>query len=702
MPQDLLLEIGCEELPASFVVAAIDALPELARARLRELRLAHGAVTAAGTPRRLAVIVESVADAQPDLDEEVLGPPARVAFDAQGQPTKAATSFAGKLGIPVEALQKKATDKGEYVVGRKCAKGLLASELMRAALEQICAGIPFKKSMRWSTVETPFGRPVRWVVALLGESAIDLTFAGVRSGRSSCGHRFLSPGEIEITSAASYVSTLRERNVLVDVAERKRVMVERLSAAARSEGAELIEDSFLVDENASLVEEPAVVVGSFDPEYLALPERVILEVAKGHQRYFGMRSANGALAPKYLAVVNTALRADNVRRGNDRVMRARLSDAKFFYTEDTKRPLGECRSALDGIVFHKRLGSIGDKVRRLERLVPRLGELMALPEETVRVAEQGAALAKCDLVTLMVGELPELEGAMGQAYALVQGVEPAVAAVISEHYRPRGVDDPTAPSDAGALVAIADRIDTLTGCFAIGIVPTGAADPLALRRAAIGTLRTLLDKAYDLKLSAAFSAAYAGFDRKLDLDERATIEKLSGFLRARLRGLLGEKLPLDAVDAVLAVAADRPHDALMRASALAAIEPNVRALAGEVFKRATNIAKGAPEGQPVAPSEVLSEVHPSEQGLFESFGELETKLGNARSRSDYVAALGAIAEFAPALGRYFDDVYVMVDDARVRDNRLRLMKKIERTCSALANFSLLAQEAGEVAPAKRD
>lgn len=691
MAETLLLEIGTEELPASFVAAGVEALPALLRAKLAELRLSHGPVRSAGTPRRLAVWVEEVAVEQPDLDEEVLGPPARVAFDAEGKPTKAAQAFAQKLGVELSSLTRKDTDKGEYLVGRRREKGAPARELLPAALGEVCGKIPFRKSMRWSDGDVPFGRPVRWLIALLGAEEIGFSFAGVRSGRTTAGHRFLSPGAHAIAHARDYVAFLKERHVFVDTDERRRTMVERLREAASAAGGVLIEDEFLVEENLSLVEEPHIVTGGFDAQFLKLPERVILDVAKGHQRYFGVRASDGKLLPKYLAVVNTAEKAENVRRGNDRVMRARLADAKFFYETDLATPLGDRRAKLEGVVFHKRLGSVADKVKRIERLVPLLGAELGLADATIETALAGAALAKCDLVTLMVGELPELQGEMGTAYALAQGVEPEVARVISEHYQPRGADDPTAPSDAAALVALADRFDTLVGCFAIGQVPTGAADPLALRRAALGVLRTVLDKQWELSLSAAIASAYAAYAGvKLDGDVGETSDKLLGFFKQRLRGLLEQELPADAVDACLAAQADRPHDVALRARALAQLDAGVRASAGEVFKRAANIAKDAPEGEPVAPGEVVAEVHASEHSLFAAFAELRKDVGAAHQSRDYPRALGAIATFAPVLGRYFDDVLVMAEDAKVRDNRLKLMRQIHRTCSAIAHFNLLA------------
>jgi glycyl-tRNA synthetase beta chain len=692
MAETLLVEIGTEELPASFVAGGVAALPELLTAKLQELRLDHGPVSSAGTPRRLAVWVERVAERQRDVDEEVLGPPSRVAFDAEGRPTKAAQAFAAKIGCDIAALTRVATDKGEYIAGRRKETGASTRELLPTALASVCQKIPFRKSMRWSDGDTAFGRPVRWLVALLGADMIALEFAGLRSGRKSRGHRFLAPDEIVLAGADGYVDALRGAHVIVDLDERRRSMAERLREAAAAAGGTLIEDQFLIEENLSLVEEPHVVVGGFDKEFLELPERVILAVAKGHQRYFGMRAKDGKLMPHYLAVVNTALHEDNVRRGNDRVMRARLADARFFHRSDLAVPLAARRDKLAGVVFHKRLGSVGDKVARIERIVPLLGTELGLASDVIETAKQGAALAKCDLVTLMVGELPELQGEMGHAYALGQGVAPAVAEVISEHYQPRGADDPTAPSDAGALVALADRFDTLVGCFAIGQVPTGAADPLALRRAALGVLRTLLDKRWGLSLAAAVTAAHAAYAGiKLDLDVAETSEKLVGFFKARLRGLLGDELGTSAVDACLAASSDRPHDVALRARALAGIDPKVRASAGEVFKRAANIAKDAPDGEPVPPGDVTQEVHASEAALFRAFSELRRNADAARERRDYGAALGAIAEFAPILGRYFDDVLVMAEEPRVRENRLRLMRQIHRTCSAIAHFNLLAE-----------
>jgi glycyl-tRNA synthetase beta chain len=686
---DLLLEIGVEELPASFVEGALRALPELARKRLAELRLAHGAVSAYGTPRRLALVVRGLATQQPDLREEVTGPPVKAAFK-DGVPTKAAEAFAAKMGCAVADLRRVETPKGEYLVGTRSeagqgALGLLAGP--QGALAQIALAVPFRKSMRWGAGDVAFGRPIQWVVALLDGHLIEMEIAGIKSHRASRGHRFLANQPVQIADAGSYLDAMRAAHVLADPEERAGVMRERLDAAARAAGGKLIEDEFLVRENLSLVEEPHVITGSYGDEFLELPERVILEVAKGHQRYFGVRAADGRLLPRYLSVVNTAVAPDNIRRGNDRVMRARLADARFFYREDLKHPLADRRQKLAGIVFQKRLGTVLGKAERIERLARELGLLLQLPEATLMAAAGGAHLAKCDLVTLMVGELPELEGEMGRAYALAQGVDAHVAGVIREHYQPRGAADATAPTDAGALVAIADRLDTLVGCFAVGLVPTGAADPYGLRRACLGVLRTILDRGFDLRLADAFRAAYDGYAGvKLDLSQAELVLKLGDFFADRLRGLLEAQLPTDAVAACLAVAADGPHHPRAPATAIAGLDAATRASVGEVFKRATNIADKAPTGEPAPPS---GDAHATEKALYDGFLGLREALQRKAAAGDYASAFHEVASFAPLLSRYFVDVFVMDPDVALRESRLRLMRAISETCRALARLELL-------------
>jgi glycyl-tRNA synthetase beta chain len=553
----LLLEIGAEELPSSFVDAALTALPKIAADELAKARLSHGDVRALGTPRRLSVLVQGVAVRQMDLDEEVIGPPESVAFK-DGKPTKAGEAFAAKLGVAVSALtivEKAAGPKqkaGRYVVGRRVEAGRPALDLLGPTLERVCAAIPFRKSMRWADLDATFGRPVQWIVALFGEEVVPLAFAGVKSGRATRGHRFLAPASFDVSGPLSYVEQLRGKHVLVDRDERVRTMMDRVAAAARKAGGTHDPEPMLVDENASLVEEPHVVTGSFDPAFLALPAAVIRAVARGHQRYFCVEKSADELLPSYLAVVNTANRPDIITRGTDRVMRARLSDARFFWEEDQKSPLDARYDRLGGIVFHNRLGTVKEKVERIERLSARIADALGL--DGVRKAEvtRAARLCKCDLVTLMVGEFGELQGHMGRAYALAQGETRDVADAIRDHYKPVGATDDVAPDAVSATIALADRFDTLAGCFAVGLAPTGAADPFALRRACIGALRTLLDRGYALSFDDMVGLAYDGLEgKKLDLSRIETVAKIEEFATERLRGLIASATSSQVADAVL-------------------------------------------------------------------------------------------------------------------------------------------------------
>ncbi len=686
-PRDVLLEIGCEELPSSFVDAALAALPELAKKKLEAARIGFGGARSLGSPRRLALLLSGLAPAQTDLNEEVMGPPVKAAFK-DGKPTRAAEAFAQKLGIEVSALRTVDTPKGEYVTATRAEKGQPSRALLPAILESIIREIPFRKSMRWADIDFAFGRPIQWVVALDGDDVIDLEIATKKSGRTTLGHRFLSTGSIAIDRPSSYVETLRKAHVLVEPEARRKALGEELVLTAKNVGGSLIEDAFLMDENTSLVEEPHVVAGSFDPAYLSLPERVILEVAKGHQRYFGIRGPDGKLLPRYLAVLNTALEPDLIVKGNDSVMRARLADAQFFYNEDVRTPLAKRREKLGGVVFQKRLGSVLEKSDRVERLTVELGRALGLDATVVETARRGAHLAKCDLVSLMVGELPELQGDMGASYARAQGEPAEVAEVIRDHYRPKGAHDDTAGSDAAALVAIADRLDTVVACFGIGLAPTGTADPFGLRRAVLGILRTMLDRGFDLSLSAMIKLAEAQLSGvKLDVSSADLGTKLLDFMGERLRGVLIDKHPHDAVRAALGAGFDRPLDARKRIVALAGLPAELRSRVGEVFKRATNIAGQAPAGDPSPPA---ADAHKSEAALFEVYRGFASRADELTRAGDYAALLTEIGTIAPVMHQYFVDVLVMCEDVAVRENRLRLMRAISERCARVAKLELLA------------
>ena len=581
MAHTLLFEIGVEELPASFVDGALEALPGLAQKKLAELRLGHGIIRALGTPRRLGLLVEGVEEAQPDLDEELVGPPEAVAFK-DGVPSKAAEAFAKKLGIDPSAL--KVADvaagpkqkAGRFVVGRRQAAGQPARDLLGAALASIAAEIPFRKSMRWGEIPVAFGRPVQWLVALLDADVLDVEFAQRRSGRTTRGHRFLAPAEFELAKASDYETALAHAHVLVDREVRERTMSERVAAAAKALGGKADAAPLLVTENRSLVEEPFVIQGEFEERFLELPADVIRAVARGHQRYFCLEREDGSLLPQYLSVVNTALDPKRIAKGQDRVMRARLSDAAFFFAEDKKVDLESRVEKLAGIVFHVRLGTVREKVARIERLAVLLAQQLDASVETAAKVHLGAHLCKFDLVSLMVGEFPELQGEMGRVYAAARGLDADVAGSISEHYKPIGAEGELPVGVVATCVAMADRLDTLAGCFAAGLEPTGTADPYALRRNDIALLRFFLDGnvegVHQLDLGELFGQAYDGFTGvKLDLDRAATVQKLQAFSYDRLRNLLAQRTSSQAADVALAgsAAAHVAHPALAAAKAQA-------------------------------------------------------------------------------------------------------------------------------------
>jgi glycyl-tRNA synthetase beta chain len=699
----LLLEIGTEELPSSFVDAALAALPKIVADELAKARLAHGEVRALGTPRRIGVVVRDVHTRQLDLDEEVIGPPETAAFK-DGKPTKAAEAFAQKLGLGVGALS--VVDKpagarqkaGRYVVGRRVEQGRPAMELLGRVLPSVCAAIPFRKSMRWADLDATFGRPVQWIVALFGEEVAPATFAGVKAGRRSRGHRFLAPAEFDVKSADTYVEQLRARHVLVDRDERRRTMVDRVAAAAQAANGSYDEEPMLIDENASLVEEPYVVTGSFDSAFLELPAAVIRAVARGHQKYFCVQKSEDDLLPHYLAVVNTANRPDLITKGTDRVMRARLSDARFFWGEDLKAPLDARLDKLGGIVFHNRLGTVREKVDRVVRLAERIAE--ALPLDGLRKAEvdRAARLCKCDLVTLMVGEFPELQGHMGRAYALAQGEAREVADAVRDHYRPTGAQDDVAPGDVSAVVGLADRFDTLAGCFAVGLAPTGAADPFALRRACIAALRTILDRGYaSLAFAEIVALAYDGLDgKKLDLSKVETVARIEEFATERLRGLLASATSAAVADAIMSG---------MGASALksiVAVQARARALktvvdekepwldkARTVAKRLAGISR---EAQPV--------LHPASafrgsaktddiaiQGLVRGLSDAAQRLTTESAMRDALLSMGRVAT---ELDRIFVETLVNDPGDPLTPIRLETLAYGARAMLEIADFSKLA------------
>jgi len=689
MSPEFLLEIGTEELPASFVRHALHSMKAHALELVTQARLGTDSlgVHAMGTPRRLALRIVGLRSRQADRDETIIGPPWSAAFATDGSPQKAATGFAKKHGVAVTDLRKHTTDKADYVSVQVHESGEATDEVLAEILPQLCHRIAFPKSMRWGSGEVAFGRPIHWIVSLLGPDVVEFEFAGVRADRETRGHRFLAPEPFDLTEASEYEQALERTHVIVDMKRRKERMMEGLLASAKAIGGVLVPDAFLADECVSLVEEPFTVPGTYDASFLELPEAVVVSVMRDHQRYFAVRgSEGGALLPSYLNVVNTARDPETIARGNDRVLRARLADARFFVEEDRKAPLASRLEKLESVVFQSKLGTMGAKVRRLQANARALAEQAGVDPGA---CTEAARLCKADLETLIVYEFPELQGEMGRWYALREGIDTAVADAIRDHYRPQGADDVVPEELVGAVVAVADRIDTLVGCFSIGLVPSGSADPFALRRAALGIIRIAFEGPIDVDVKRLIDQAYEAYEGDADLAPAADVRaSLDDFFRGRVRGVLKGTYGGDVVDACLgAWDGTSLRDLRTRIEAVSEVgdTPEFEALA-VAFKRAFNITKESERG-PID-RELLEDG--AERALAERFGTVRDQIREATGERRYADALNLVAkELGAPIDRFFDEVFVMVDDAQVRNNRLRLLGEIADTVNDIAHFHQL-------------
>ena len=719
MSPTLLLEIGCEELPTSFLDGALEQLRTLIAEELARARVEHGAVRVLGTPRRLAVLVSSVVTEVAAREDEVLGPPEAAARTPDGAWSKAAEGFAKKNNVLASDLSIADTAKGRYLRAVVRHAGAYTSSLLPAVLTAVCKRITFAKSMRWGTHETAFGRPVQWIVALYDTEVIRFEFAGVHAGAVSRGHRFLAPGDVVLRSAEEYVTSLGVAFVRVDVDSRRVEMLSGLEAAAASEGGELVRDAFLEGEVLGLVEEPHTIVGRFEEKYLALPDALIESVMRGHQRYFAVARrrpelgpdgawhgdhahAAGAhhnrLLPVFLTVVNTARDVATIRTGNERVMRARLSDASFFVAQDRKSRLDARVGALDGVAFHAKLGSYGDKARRIGELSSWFGAALGCDAEA---SARAGLLCKADLVTLTVGEFPELQGIIGGFYASHDGEAAAVARAITEHYQPKGAADEVAPSKMGAAVALADRMDTLVGCLAVGLRPTGSEDPFGLRRVAIGMVRTLLQHGARVSIADAAARAwdvYAAESGKMLASATAAkasradvVAAVVEFCAERLRGILEERAPRDVVAACMAAGRETPVDVLERVEALAAFwkTPPAADLA-VAFKRVFNISREAPAGELTAADYALL-TRPTERALIAAFEATQAELSPLLAARRFVEALELIARSlrAPVDALFAPGEPLVRDGTETEAPRLRLLRTIADAVRGFARFDAL-------------
>ncbi|MCR4402815.1 MAG: glycine--tRNA ligase subunit beta [Firmicutes bacterium] len=690
--RDAVLEIGAEEIPARFLPEALRYIEREGARILTEERVDYEDVRALGTPRRLVLYVEGVAPLGPPLVRETRGPAYSAAFDASGNPTRAAEGFARSRGVRVEDLVIKDEPKGRFVYAVSREDGRPAQDALASAFTRLIAGMSFPKSMRWGDLDFRFARPIRWVLALLGEQVVPLEVGGIGSGRLTAGHRFLTRGMLEVAKAEDYIATLRAAHCLADHRERREVIARGASEAAKSLGGRIVEDEDLLEELTFLSEHPVPLVGRFDPDLLRLPREVIVTPMRDHQRYFPVEDERGRLLPAFVAVRDgLASRIDAVRRGNERVLAARLQDARFFYEEDTKAHLETYIDGLSGVVFHEQLGTMLDKARRVERLAADICVRLGLSEGVSKVVTRAAQLCKADLVTHMVKEFPELQGVMGAEYAMASGEDSDVARAISEHYMPRFAGDRLPESRAGIVLSLADKMDTVAGFYGIGIQPSGSEDPYALRRQVSGIVSILLERDVDVPVywlasRSVFLLEQAGV---LRLPPEEVSEAILDSTRQRMRATLIDRgIRYDLVDAVLGAGFDDVPDTLRRAEALASAsgtEEFGRAVTG--YTRASRIAGSEDRGE--VDESLLGE--PAERRLFVAFCEAREVVAAAVKRKDYASALKAMAELADPIDAFFRDVLVMTEDEARRHNRLALLSRVAGLSRGIADFSKVVQ-----------
>lgn len=692
MGKELLLEIGTEEIPAAFLPKALRDMAEIVRREMEVQRIHHGEVRTMGTPRRLALWLDQVADRQEDQILEKLGPAFRVAYDDEGNPSRAAIGFAKGQGIPVSELERVSTDKGDYVCARKKISGDKTENLLPEILTTVIAGLPFRKSMRWSNLEFRFARPIHWILAIFDGRIVPFRIANLESGNTSRGHRFMSPDPFQVTGLEDYLSKTRHHFVIVDPSERRQVIRDEAFKAAEAVGGRIIPSDELLETVTFLTEYPTVICGNFDPDYLKLPREVLTTTMISHQKYFPVVDEDGFLLPYFIAVNNTLARDPSVvQKGHEKVIRARLSDARFFFEADRKIPLERRLEDLRKVVFHTLLGTSYEKVMRFRKLSVWLAGRID-PSVSAKV-DRAALLAKADLDTQMVSEFSELQGIMGREYALISGEDPVVAKAIHEHYLPVAAGGDLPETDVGAIVGIADKTDTIVGFFGVGLVPTGTADPYALRRQALGILNVILTKRYRLSLGSLLDESLGILGPLLTRPAHETKASVLEFLRGRFENqLISHGHAYDVVDAILAtgiddiVAADAKIQAMSEFRSRADFQPLAIA-----FKRVVNIIRGFRSGS-VDPG--LFE-NAQEKGLHEAFLKIRESVSNRVSKDDFSGAFCELARLREPVDAFFDAVLVMSEDEKVRFNRLSLLEEISTLFHDIADFSRIVTEASQ-------
>jgi len=687
---DLLVEIGTEELPPLTLRAMSEAFGEALCERLEAKILGAHECTVFATPRRLAVLVPDVPTNQPDRDIERRGPAVDAAFDADGNPTKAAEGFARSCGVEVAHLDRIENSGGSWLLFRSTEVGESTLSLLPAIVEEALSRIPIARRMRWSNLDVEFVRPVHWITVLYGNDAVEADIMGVRSGGSTYGHRFHHPQAVALPKPSEYAKTLYgSAHVVADFDARKEMIRAQVEEAADSIGGRALIDDALLEENTALVEWPVAITGSFDVLYLALPDCVLTATMQGHQRYFPVVGDDGALKPHFIAISNIESRnPDTVRHGNERVIRPRLADASFFFEADRKKTLEQRRDDLKEVVFQEKLGSLYDKCERVSKLAGVVAIAMGLNPDEVKLARRAGMLFKCDLLTDMVAEFPELQGALGREYALAAGEDFQVANAIGESYMPRFAGDKIPVSATGRALSLADRLDTLMGIFLIGQAPTGDKDPFALRRAALGALRIMIEAELPLDLRKLLRSTADGYEQFAD--SAGVVEEVMEFVLERLKAyFVDQGVPVDVIQAVQAREPTEPHDFAKRVHAVDAFRklPEAASLAA-ANKRIQNILKQAEDAVPSRIDENLFAAD-AEWNLAAKTLGLAPRVRDLLKKRDYTTAMTNLAGLREEVDDFFDNVKVMDEDERLRKNRLALLQSISNLFLDTADISRL-------------
>lgn len=689
---DFLFEIGTEELPAAYIAPALEEMVSFFEKNLEEKRIEFGEIKKYSTPRRLAVIISDLGAGQKEASTKVMGPPEKVGFK-DGKPTVPAEKFAEKVGISIDEITIEETDKGRYLCGIKVEETLPTTEILKDLLPVLVKKIHFPKSMRWADHDISFARPLKGFIALYGEELIDFKVEGIKSSKTTTGHRFHSTGGVEISSPCEYVEKLEKAYIICDLEKRKSLIREDIKKAAEKCGGKIYEDESLLDEVTNLVEYPVVLTGKFDDKFINLPDVVLYTAMKKHQKYFAVLNNNEEMMPFFITVSNIIPKDESVVvNGNERVLRARLSDADFFFEVDSKAEFSEWNKSLESVMFQAKLGSIKEKVDRIKENAGFISDKLGLDENTKKEIIETAGLCKADLVSNMVDEFASLQGIMGRIYSKNKGASENVSKGIEEHYMPVGAGAALPSTETGAVVSISDKIDSICGCFSIGLSPTGASDPYALRRQCIGIIQILREKRANLSLDELIKSALAQFKEHMTKDESEIFEEIKEFFAVRMEQLLvDEGFQRDLVGAVISAGSDVVPYVWERVEAITELKnknaDDFQSLA-KGFKRVGNILKKADASNLETSASLFD--NEDEKALYEKLNTIKEIVAKHIESGSTREALFEVASIRGEVDSFFDNVMVMVDDEKIKNNRIALLSEVAGVFGQFADFSRIS------------